>query len=65
MGEDYRVNSDSSKNAFSGLAADSGLISTYSENSIIITFYLNKSEVEEVFKAIEKGTVNISICCRN
>lgn len=64
-GEDYQRNVNSSKGAFSGLASDSGLLSAYNENFLIVTFYLSKKEAEEVFKAIEKGTVNLSICCRD
>lgn len=48
-----------------GSVADSGLLNSYSGNSLVITFYLSKSEAEEVFMAIERGTVNLSICCRN
>jgi len=29
---------------------------------VIITFYLSKSEVEEVFLALERGVLNLSIC---
>ncbi|GAH25100.1 unnamed protein product, partial [marine sediment metagenome] len=29
---------------------------------LIITFYLSKSEVEEVFLALERGVLNLSIC---
>ncbi|MDD3819523.1 MAG: Flp pilus assembly protein CpaB [Actinomycetota bacterium] len=64
-GEDYQKNVNSGKGAFSSLTSDSGLLSTYNENSLIVTFYLSKKEAEEVFKAIEKGTVNLSICCRD
>ena len=31
-------------------------------NQMILTFYLDASEVEEVFLALEKGVLNLSIC---
>ena len=35
------------------------------ENLLIITFYLSKTEAEEVFLALERGVINISVCSGN
>ncbi|MDD5622761.1 MAG: SAF domain-containing protein [Actinomycetota bacterium] len=40
---------------------DSRIGSDY-ENPLIITFYLSREETEEVFLALERGVINISVC---
>jgi len=40
---------------------DSSTDSNYG-NLLIITFYLSKSEAEEVFLALERGVINMSVC---
>ena len=61
----YPENEGGNESFMLGSVADSGLLDSYSGNSLVITFYLSKSEAEEVFMATERGTVNLSICCRN
>jgi Flp pilus assembly protein CpaB len=41
--------------------ADSSTSSNYG-NLLVITFYLSKSEVEEIFLALERGVINLSVC---
>ncbi len=65
LNESYPENEGSNESFLLGSVTDSDLLNSYSENSLVITFYLSKSEAEEVFMAIERGTVNLSICCRN
>jgi Flp pilus assembly protein CpaB len=63
--ENYTGDEGGMGSLLSGPAADTGLFSSHNKNSLIITFYLSKSEAEEAYMAIERGTVNMSICCRN
>jgi len=54
-----------SEDFFVGSIFDSGLVDSGYVNLLILTFYLDKSEVEEVFLALEKGVLNLSICPKN
>lgn len=63
--ESHTVDESGMGSLLPGSAADTGLFSYGNKNSLVITFYLSKSEAEEAYMAIERGRVNISICCRN
>lgn len=43
------------------LITDSRIGSGY-DNFLIVTFYLSKAEAEEIFLALERGVINISVC---
>lgn len=58
-------NKGESENFILGSVTGENFISSYNKNYLIITFYLTCSEAEEIFRAIEMGVVNLSICHGN
>ncbi|MEA2016628.1 MAG: RcpC/CpaB family pilus assembly protein [Actinomycetota bacterium] len=63
--EDYESSGSDGKNFIFGQADGGGLTDTYYREHPVITFYLTKTEAEEVFKAAERGVLNLSICAGN
>lgn len=68
-------NSNSSEESYSGNENDgrgflldpvitSGSESSNYGNLLILTFYLSQSEAEEIFLALERGAINLSVCSR-
>jgi Flp pilus assembly protein CpaB len=47
-----------------GIFSGNGESVNYSE-PVIITFYLNPSDVEKIFIALQNGTLNVSVCSRS
>jgi Flp pilus assembly protein CpaB len=45
-----------------GLVAEESSAGSFYDRHIIITLYLTVAEAEEIFRAIERGVVNLSIC---
>jgi Flp pilus assembly protein CpaB len=63
--DNYSENENSTGNFLvDPLITDSRLDSDY-ESLLIMTFYLSKTEAEEVFLALERGVINISVCPGN
>ncbi len=62
-GEDYSGDEDSGGNLLiDSMFENSSVKSSYGSIQLILTFYLNTSEAEEVFLALEKGMLNLSLC---
>ncbi len=60
--ETYMENGNNGGNFLLGSVNEEKLEDSFYGNHIIITLYLSKNEAEEIFKAVERGVVNLSIC---
>ncbi len=62
LGESYSEDENDRGSFLLDPVIASGSASSNYGNLLIITFYLSKSEVEEVFLALERGVINLSVC---
>ncbi len=49
-------------NFLPGLVTEESFVGSFYHRHIIITLYLTVAEAEEIFRAIERGVVNLSLC---
>jgi Flp pilus assembly protein CpaB len=63
--EAYQENSSDTGNFLLGTVNEETFADSFYDNHITITLYLTGREIEEAFKAIERGVLNLSICRGN
>ncbi len=63
--ENYLDKGGDGENFLLGQVTEESFTDTYFKDYLIITFYLTKSEAEEIFKALGRGVINLSICHGN